>query len=421
MFGGLHDFGRSTLPTLVLSDRQFRSHDGWRAAQGPKPSDGERVPGCSGVPSSVAYRGTRIDENRYYSDSIELVLEKNPLDHSSTMPNLTVCSFSAVLVSALATTYGTELISQSIIYHDYVSTNGTTLPPRRFLFHENWLDRAYSYDPTLSLSDAILNPENFNSTAYNVGTTYNSTSWSFPTGSMVHPDNFTYPARPGMFPQRNSFGRLGASLVHAVGHPNLDSKGREMDTSFRAEATVGGILTYMLTWSLPSFSQYSMPYDQIPEKFRLGPPQSFPHQYDAKYYVSGYGYRLSNRTGILGVVVLVSHAVLATAASVWQLLRRRGIMQAWSTVPDYVCLGSGSSSVVATHPNTCAGIAGEDGLCSVVRIVETARDEQAEKDGSTPHLEVMAVQRVVTTGALEVDLGDDKKKYGFTERKHKSE
>lgn len=125
-----------------------------------------------------------------------------------------------------------------------------------------------------------------------------------------------------------------------------------------------------------------MPYEQIPEAFRIGPPESFGRPYKYDIYLSGYGFKLSSRTGYLVVSVLVSHAALELAASVWPLLWWRGVIRAWSTVPDYVCLGSGSSSLVRTHPNTCAGVSGKKGLYSVVKVGET---------GSVPHLEIVAV------------------------------
>lgn len=359
--------------------------------------------------------GPRIEQNQHYSDSIEVLFEKHPDDELSMMPILTVCSFSASLIAATATAYGSEHYSRNLIYHDYVySSNDTKLPPRKFLFHENWLDRAYGYDPAIWLTDSFPNAAGLNTTPFTDGTPFRDFSWTIPTGSMVQPDNFTYPARPGLAPPKNTFGNFGRSLVQAFGYTNFEDDGREIEGAFLPESSVGGMLTYLLAWSHPSFSQYSMPYDQIPERFRIGPPEPFQPSYFLDVSLRGYGYRLSTRTGRLGVAVLLTHAALALAASLWQLLRRRGIVKAWSTVPDYVCLGSGSPRLVETHPNTCAGIAG-DGLCSVVRVMATV------KQGSNAHLEMMDLRDSGIADAWAVDLGNSKERYGFTEPKLKTQ
>ncbi|KAL0633005.1 hypothetical protein Q9L58_008111 [Maublancomyces gigas] len=409
--------------------------------------------------------GPRIEENQYYSDSIEVLLENNPAGRESMMPNLTVCSFSAVLLAATATELGTEYVSRSLEFHNFVfNSNGTTSPPRKFLFHENWLDRAYGFDPSIWLSDSILNPIDLNTTAHTDGTGYDGFNYSIPTGSMVYPDNFTYPGRPGLFPQMNTFGRFGASIGGAVGFLDRDSDGVDTDSAFVAEATVGGLLTYIISWSLPSFSQYSMPYDQIPEKFRLNPPISFQYPFVERIYVNGYGYRLSSRTGYLGVSVLLLHAVFAITALLHH--GKKSIIHAWSTVPDYFCLGSGSSSVAVKYPNTCAGIAGEQGLCSMVKVVETGKvlsaphlkvvsvDDSGKVEtapglkivsvhdsgkaetvpvlevasvhgsgeaGKAAHLEVVLVHGSEMVETFPVDLGDDERLYGVTEPKPKTE
>lgn len=357
--------------------------------------------------------GPRIEENHHYSDSIQVLFEKNPEDEISQIPNLTVCSFSASLVAAVSTLSGTKEMSQKVQYLDHVvSADGTPAPPRKFLFHENWLDRAYSYDPELWLAPPIFTPQYQNATRYTNGTPFTWSNYSYPTGSMVTPDNFTYPERPGLNPQMNSFGQLGASMISSIYPPVWDN---DMSKAFPVEALVGGPLTYLLTWVRPSNSQYSMPYDQIPEHFRLGPPEGFGHIFAYELYVQGYGYQLSSRTGFLGVAVLLAHAVLARTSSLWQCFRRKGIIRAWSTVPDYVCLGAGSASLAVTHPHTCAGIAGVQGLTSLVKIGETGNR------GPAAHLEIIDVHGAWTAETSAVDLGNEKKRYGFIAPKLKME
>ncbi|KAL0635159.1 hypothetical protein Q9L58_005884 [Maublancomyces gigas] len=359
-----------------------------------------------GSPRVWLTEGPRIEENQHYSDSIQVLFEKNPDDEVSHIPKLTVCSFSAMLVAAVSTSYGTEAISQQVEYLDYVlSADGTPAPPRKFLFHENWLDRAYSYDPELSVSPPLLSTAYRNATPVTDGGPFEWSNYLYRNSSSVNPDNFTYPERPGLSPQMNSFGKLGASMISAIYPPlwrsDMPSK------AFPVEVFVGGPLTYLLSWTLASNSQYSMSYDQIPERFRLGPPEGLGHTFVYEVYVQGYGFQLSSRTGFLGVGVLLAHAVLALASSLWQFFWRRGIIRAWSTVPDYVCLGAGSASLAVTHPHTCAGIAGEQGLSSLVKIGETGNH------GPAAHLEIIDVHGAWTAETSAVDLGNEKKRYGF--------
>lgn len=79
-----------------------------------------------------------------------------PHNETPWIQNLTVCSFSVVLVAAVWTTHGVKDLDQAVEYiNDVLSTDGTVTPPRKFLFHGNWLNRAYNYDPELWLSNPV--------------------------------------------------------------------------------------------------------------------------------------------------------------------------------------------------------------------------------------------------------------------------
>lgn len=350
--------------------------------------------------------GPRIEGNSHYSDSIEVIFEK-PLERASYMHNLTVCSFSASLVAAMATSYGTDYTAEKVEYFNYVLLpDGRTAEPRKFLFHENWLDRAYSYDPDLwrsvPYSDSFF-PE---------GTEQYPENFSYPVGSMVYPDNFTYPERPGLNPEENLFGKFASSLIFAVGFASTNETREEKNQAFPVEATVGGLLTYLLSWSLPCKSQYSMPYEQIPERFRLEPPQSYPLVYLWELYRKGYGFRLSTRTAYLGVTVLLAHAAIAIFASLWQL-KRASVIHAWKTVPDYAVLGSGSPSLVMAYPYTCAGITGTKSLQGLVKVAERVPPPGALPPASmASHLEIVAVNYSEKTVTVPVDLANTEKRYG---------
>lgn len=218
-----------------------------------------------------------------------------------------------MLVTAIASSYSNYIADEKVEYLGHIlREDGTTIPPRRFLFHHNWLHRAYNYDHELWLSQPSPNTMKINPTVFTNGAPFTATNYSYPTGSMVYPDNFTYPVRQGVLARMNGFGNQGVSLSFAPGHPTADESQTEV---FPIKATVGGILTYLL---LPSDSVYTTSYEQLPEAFRLGPPESFGRPYKYDIYLNGYGFKLSSRTGYLGVSVLVSHATLALAASVWQ-------------------------------------------------------------------------------------------------------
>lgn len=341
--------------------------------------------------------GPRIEGNSHYSDSIEVILEKlpTPTDPRSIlnerfMYNLTVCSFSGALVAAIATTYGVQNVAEYVGYLDHVLlANGSTAPPRKLLFHENWLDRAYGLDPAFHHTK----PED---TAY-------------PTGSMEYPDNFTYPARPGTTARDTLFGSLGWFFTSAggfefVNKPNPKPVPHE---AFQVEMVVGGMLAYLLSWTPPSSSQYSMAYEQIPEDFRLGPAQSWSIGYVWQVYHEGYGFRLSTRTAYLGVVVLIVHSAVAITASLWQLLVRRRIISGWSSVTDYLFLGVASRDLENAYPHSCAGVTGDQALGSLVVVVEST----PLLNSPTPHLEMIFND---PANPVIGDLTKSKKMYGFS-------
>lgn len=346
--------------------------------------------------------GPHIKGNSHYSDSIEVVFE-DPIitELAPYVHNLTVCSFSVSLVAAIATSSGAGYGAEKVEYFNYVFLpDGKMAEPRKFLFHENWLDRAYSYDPSLWSSIPV----------YDQALPEDTVGLSYPTGSMAYPDNFTYPERPGLSPMKNLFGQFGSNLILATGNfGSLEDRVK----AFPVEITVGGLLTYLLSWSLPSESQYSMPYEQIPERFRLDPPQSYyPHVYFRELYRRGYGFRLSTRTAYLGVSVLLAHAVIAISASLWQL-KRASVIYAWETVPDYAMLGSGSPSLAISHPNTCARVTGTESLQGLVKVAERIPPPGALPPAPiTSHLELVVVDYLEMAATIPVDLTNTEKKFG---------
>lgn len=97
------------------------------------------------------------------------------------------------------------------------------------------------------------------------------------------------------------------------------------------------------------------------------------HLYDnmddqsVQVYNQGYGFRLSTRTGRLGVAVLCCHIFIALWGSLWQLFRWK-VTAGWGTIPDYLALGLGSPLDQRGLENTCAGISSKRTFQTIVRV-----------------------------------------------------
>lgn len=290
--------------------------------------------------------GPRSVENQHYSESIEVVFEgQPPSDDSYVTFNLTVCSFSGALVAGIGTTLGARDTPPKIEYFDYVlDSDGSRAKPRKLLFHENWLDYAYSIERALpyELTEPVRNTS---------GT-----------------DQFSYPQRPRTnAPRYNLLGMFGNNTRRAGSRYNAVG---DQTQALSVEVIVGGALAYLLAWTPTAISQYSMPYDQIPQEFTegLGREESWLTKYVVRVYREGYVFRLSTRTGYLGCTVLLLHAFTAIVASLWQLFRMptRGIFIGWNTTPEYTMLGAGSTKLAEAYPNTGVAIEGKTALRGVI-------------------------------------------------------
>lgn len=309
--------------------------------------------------------GPRITANQHYSDTLEVVFEgqrisNNPYFHSGF--NLTVCTYSAIIVSGIGTAPGAYDTPTKVQYFDHVVLqNGSFISPRRILFHENWLDYAYYID---------MSPN----ATHNLSTA----------------DPFSYSPRPRKtVPGYNLLGMFGNNTRHA------GSRWNEVGNQTRAtalEVTVGGALTYLLSWVPASDSQYAMPYDQIPLRFVAGLEQPVPGrlvtEYVLRVYREGYIYRLSTLTGYFGFVILCLHAITATLGSLWQvreLILGRGVVRRLMSTPEYTILGAGIAELVEGHQGPGVGTVGEDALKSVIVLQQgltgPARLALVAKDG----------------------------------------
>lgn len=86
--------------------------------------------------------GIKIAANNHYSDSFE---PKALPSANRTASDLTVSTFSGALVAGIGTALGTHNTIERIQDFNYaIRPDGKYSSPRRLLFHENWLDRAFT-------------------------------------------------------------------------------------------------------------------------------------------------------------------------------------------------------------------------------------------------------------------------------------
>lgn len=289
--------------------------------------------------------GPHITANTHYSDSIEVIIE-GPISNLTTANaalNLTVCSFSGALVAGMGTSYGTRSGIEKIEYFNYtLRPDGEKVAPRKFLFHQTWLDRAHAFGGELWANE----------------------SYEFS-------DPFSYPARPGVVPPLGEY-----NVLAAFGNKTRDGVySLTRGEALPREVAVGGALAYLLSWVPASYSQFTMPYDKIPPEFTagLGSMESWPTTYKFQVHREGYMYQLSNRTGILGVIVLGLHAVTVIVASLWQLIFVRRIILGWKGTPQYAMLGAGSPNFIEAYQSLSIDITGE-AMRRVITLRETPYD-----------------------------------------------
>lgn len=285
--------------------------------------------------------GPHITANTHYSDSIEVIIE-GPIAELESAFDLTVCSFSGALVSGIGTSYGIRFEISKIEYFNYtIRPNGDKAEPRKLLFHKTWLDRAHA------VSGELWGNESYTTS-----------------------DPFSYPARPRIVPPGKS------NVLAAFGNATRDGLyGLLEPEAFPREVAVGGALAYLLSWVSTSYSQFTMPYDKIPPEFTagLGPMESWPTTYKLSVHREGYIYRRSDRSGILGVVVLALHAVTVIVASLWQLIFVRRIIPGWKGTPQYAILGAGSPNFIEAYQSLSVDVNG-DAMKRVITLRETPSD-----------------------------------------------
>lgn len=264
--------------------------------------------------------------------------------------NITICALSTTLrptvVSSLQIPFSPE-------YARYVSqSTNENDGSRTLIYHEHYLDYIHLWQPTPA-NDGI-------------------------TKIIIPSKNFTYPpwnmSRPSTNPSLTRFAQIflaGNSRSEKEAQRNLRLGQLE---AAALEIIVGGAFLHLIALINPTNSQYSVgPALTLPHSLMPEPRLTFPDTttYVLNVYNQGYGFRLSSRTGLLGMIVLIAHAIIAVLGSLWLVVWERKVISAWITIPDYLALGIGSSIPGRALDNTCAGISGSETLGTFVVVGET--------------------------------------------------
>lgn len=302
--------------------------------------------------------GPRSENYPNFSTAIDIVLVESEYSNPSySMVNMTplsgivVCSISGRLKSAVISSSKVTFPVENAKYAEYqVLANGTHEPSLPLLYHEHWLD---------SLNVQTVQDPNHDLPLEATGK---------PTFPMRNASNVT----PNLTLQKFAFTLLNPALFQ-----NLTLEGKRLQDVIdvaEIEVILGGAFTSLLLYMEPTESQYT-----LPSTVKMSPtflPQQLIYDDYAVYkvcvYNLGYGFRLSTRTGQLGVTVLLCHAVIVLSSLVWHLLRRQTIVTAWRTTPDYVALALGSSIGPRTLDNTCVRISGRHTLQTIIRVGVTS-------------------------------------------------
>lgn len=347
--------------------------------------------------------GPRVHNNRHFSPSIEVVLEKelgapiSSTDRHAWPPtiDLIVCSITTVLGSAAASGYDHRFSAQELRFLPNIPGKS----PRTLIFHENWLDRAFNYFGT-SAFPRELNAANSTKKVVKVDNgEFHGTQegWNQTVSvTVASPDNFKYPPRSARTTTNNTALTLFAKAARNSIPPNGVYKGFGFDAS-QPEIVVGCAFVYVLSWIQPSSSRYSALPSMLPDELKPVSSQPFINDktnHRLRVFKERYGFRMSTITGIMAAIVLVAHALLSVVATLVHLIRKRSIINAWNSVAEYTALGVGSQHMPEAFENTCSGIREVKTLQTLVKV--RARTEK--------HLEI--VLGSAESGLLRVGSGE---------------
>lgn len=268
-------------------------------------------------------------------------------------PTVTVCSISSSIIAAELATDESQLIFR---YADYEKN-----PKQILYFYKDWLKdfRTYLPDTLNRQGEPIVNA-------------------THPTEDPVLK----------LFADNILLTYLTAKL----------SEVSEIEDASSHEILVAGAFAYIMAQLKPSSSQYSNETTaNIPAEARQEEPRSYPAtvKREISVFNLGYGFRLSTRTGMLGITVLIAHAVIVVLGSLWQLCWERKIILGWHSIPEYVALALGSN-LPNELDNTCSGISNLKTLQTVIKVGET----------TVEHLEIGIIDRELDMRSVSDRFGD---------------
>lgn len=298
--------------------------------------------------------GPRSQKYPEFTDSYEIIYDEGlvpwsddldllPTEKYTNIPlptsRVVVCSILTTMQPALVTSLAVRFKAE---YADYPSPENRTI-----LFHKQWLD----------------------------GTNWLREWPSTDVGESFVNGNLTLPPRNMSDitgnPQLRLFGEVIGKTAYSFTFLETEV---EPSGASHLEMVVSGIFCTLFALSKRSLSQYPANIREVlPESWMPEPVLSIPaRNLTISIYNLGYGYRLSSRTGILGMTILIAHAVIVVLGSIWQLCWRRTVISAWDTIPDYVALALGSETPDVLD-NTCAGIVATKSLRHIATVGETTK------------------------------------------------
>lgn len=332
-----------------------------------------RIEGMVRIDRVYMTEGPLTQHYTNYSDSIEVVFDGGTIERKSIprgiieheayldiqtgTPTVTVCSISNSIIPAIV--FSTEF-PFVFRYAEYKENAG-----RKLRFHKDWLlnTRRLLPDTRSSEGEPVVNITHL-------------------TSNPILQD-------------------FGLAVLPKLDEDKTDNGFEKIDDAANQEIVVAVAFAYIMSLMDPSISQYSTgSVKDLPADSMLETPRSYPGTPTPviRVFNLGYGFRLSTRTSILGITVLLAHAVIVVLSSLWQLFWERKIILGWGTIPDYVALALGSDFPVELK-NTCAGISYPATLQTVVKVGETTKE----------HLEIAFIERRLDMKPVSSRFGD---KYG---------
>lgn len=306
-----------------------------------------------GISRAYITEGSKSEIHPQFTDSLQIVLDDSviPLPNrsgynssSSQLERLLpstkaiVCSISTVITPAIMSSFTTRMDGKFV--HCPFHNNSTVQ------YHADWLHH------TSALSGWTATP----------------------------PIITTFPARSMVDLVGNVALRLLGTTVNII-----DPWKPETDPAW-LEITIAGAFASIFSTLRRSTSQYAIEREfELPANITLEPRLENPGitGFTIEVYNQGYGFRLSSAVGVFAVALLILHGLIVMVGSLWQLFWERSVIEAWSTVPEYLALGLGSTLDDGILNNTCAGITAGQSLQTIVNVGVTSPDHLELQVGGT--------------------------------------